>query len=120
MGAMPLTELGKRVLANVDADRSDYAPSILKVPAEEYGDPERFQREVEAVFRRSPLMVALSVDIPGVGDFTTLDIADRPVVVVRGDDGVARTFLNACRHRGASVAQGCFGHGRRMTCPYHA
>ena len=35
-------------------------------------------------------------------------------------DGVARTFLNACRHRGRSVAQGCFGHGRRITCPYHS
>ena len=43
-----------------------------------------------------------------------------PIVVIRGDDGVARTFLNACRHRGRSVAEDCFGHGRRMTCPYHS
>ena len=39
---------------------------------------------------------------------------------MRGDDGVARTFLNACRHRGAAVAHDCFGHGRRITCPYHS
>jgi phenylpropionate dioxygenase-like ring-hydroxylating dioxygenase large terminal subunit len=32
---------------------------------------------------------------------------------------VVRTFLNACRHRGASVADECFGHARRLTCPYH-
>jgi phenylpropionate dioxygenase-like ring-hydroxylating dioxygenase large terminal subunit len=38
---------------------------------------------------------------------------------VRGDDGVARTFLNVCRHRGAPVADECFGHARRFTCPYH-
>jgi phenylpropionate dioxygenase-like ring-hydroxylating dioxygenase large terminal subunit len=117
---MPLTELGRRVLANVDAERSDFAESMVKVPAEEYRDPVRFERELEAVFRRSPLMVALTVDIPNPGDFTTLDIAGRPIVVIRGDDGVARTFLNACRHRGAAVAQDCFGHGRRLTCPYHA
>ena len=67
-------------------------------------DPELFAREVEAVFRRNPLHGgACRVDIPDAGDFTTLDIADRPIVVVRGDDGVARTFLNACRHRGAAV-----------------
>lgn len=119
MAAMSLTELGKRVLANVDADRGDYAADMLTVPVEQYRDAALFEREIEAVFRRSPIMVALSADIPAVGDFTTLDIADRPILVIRGDDGVVRTFLNACRHRGAAVSQDCFGHGRRLTCPYH-
>jgi phenylpropionate dioxygenase-like ring-hydroxylating dioxygenase large terminal subunit len=120
MVAMPLTELGKRVLANVDADRGDYADAMLTVPAEQYRDPALFAREVEAAFRRSPLMVALSVDIPEAGDYTTLEIADRPIIVLRGEDGVARTFLNACRHRGSAVVTECFGHGRRLTCPYHS
>ena len=32
----------------------------------------------------------------------------------------SRSFLNACRHRGAQVvAHGC-GSARRFTCPYHA
>ena len=119
MTAMPLTELGRRVLANVDADRGDYAPGMLTVPVEQYRDPALFEREVEVVFRRNPIMVALSADIPAAGDFTTLDIADRPILVMRGDDGVVRTFLNACRHRGAAVSSECFGHGRRLTCPYH-
>jgi phenylpropionate dioxygenase-like ring-hydroxylating dioxygenase large terminal subunit len=119
MVAMPLTQLGKRLLANVEADRGDYADSIMNVPVDEYRDPERFGREVETVFRRSPLLVALSADIPNPGDFTTMEIADRPIVVVRGDDGTVRTFLNACRHRGRSVADECFGHRRRFTCPYH-
>ncbi|MEZ5216401.1 MAG: aromatic ring-hydroxylating dioxygenase subunit alpha [Ilumatobacteraceae bacterium] len=120
MTAQPLNELGLRVLANVDADRGDYAADLLRVPVTDYTDEQLFAREVEAAFRRSPLMVALSCDIPNAGDFTSLDIADRPIVVVRGEDGVARTFLNACRHRGAAVTNECFGHGRRLTCPYHS
>lgn len=119
MGARPLTDLGKRLLANVDANHSDFADSMMLVPAEEYRDPARWAKELEAVFRRSPLLVALAADIPNPGDFTTMEIAGRPIVVVRGEDGVARTFLNACRHRGRSVADGCFGHARRMTCQYH-
>lgn len=119
MAATPLTDLGARLLANVDAGRSDFAESMMAIPAAEYRDPERFEREVEAAFRRSPLLVALACDIAHPGDFTTLEIAGRPIVVVRGADGRARTFLNACRHRGRSVAEGCFGHGRRLTCPYH-
>ncbi len=119
MTAMPLTEVGKRVLANVDADHGDYAESMMNVPVREYTDPERFARELEMVFRRSPVVVAMTCDIPNPGDWTTLDMVERPVVVVRGEDGVARTFLNACRHRGAAVATECFGRGRRLTCPYH-
>lgn len=119
MSATPLTDLGRRLLANVDAGRGDVADSMMPIPVDEYRDPDRFEREIDAVFRRSPLLVALSCDIPSAGDFTTMEIAGRPIVIVRGDDGVARTFLNACRHRGRSVADGCFGHGRRLTCPYH-
>src|SRR6188472_3786216 len=120
MATTPLTDLARRLLVNVDANRGDYAPSMMTISAEEYRDTARFARELEAVYRRSPLLVALSVDIPDPGDFTTMEIVDRPIVVMRGDDGVARTFLNVCRHRGRSVAQGCFGHGRRITCPYHS
>jgi phenylpropionate dioxygenase-like ring-hydroxylating dioxygenase large terminal subunit len=117
---MPLTELGRRLLANVDADRGDWAEGLMTVPVETYRDPERFAREVDVVFRRNPLMVALSVDIPNPGDFTTMEIADRPIVIMRGEDGVDRAFLNACRHRGRAVTDECFGHGRRLTCPYHS
>jgi phenylpropionate dioxygenase-like ring-hydroxylating dioxygenase large terminal subunit len=120
MVATSLTDLGRRLLVNVEANRSDFAASMMLVPAEEYRNPERFRREVDVVFRRSPLLVALSCDIANVGDFTTMEIADRPIVVMRGEDGVARTFLNACRHRGRSITDECFGHGRRLTCPYHS
>jgi nitrite reductase/ring-hydroxylating ferredoxin subunit len=37
---------------------------------------------------------------------------------VRGKDGVAHAFLNACRHRGVKIAEGC-GHAKGFTCPYH-
>ena len=74
---------------------------------------------MENVFRRSPVLVGLSCDFREPGDYDTLEIAERPIVVIRGDDGVIRTFLNVCRHRGAPVAEGC-GHSRRFTCPYHS
>jgi phenylpropionate dioxygenase-like ring-hydroxylating dioxygenase large terminal subunit len=119
MAATPLTALAQRLLANVDQEHGDYRETMLNVPVVRYRDEERFQQELEQVFRRSPLLVALSCDIPSAGDYTTLDIAQRPIVVIRGDDGLARTFFNVCRHRGAQVADGCFGHGRRLTCPYH-
>jgi phenylpropionate dioxygenase-like ring-hydroxylating dioxygenase large terminal subunit len=113
-------ELAQRLLANVDADTSDQADAPMKVPASAYRDPARWQQEMEHVFRRSPLVVALSCDIRNPGDYSAVEIAGRPIMVVRGDDGIARTFLNVCRHRGAPVVEDGCGHGRRFACPYHA
>ena len=117
--ATPHTDVARRLLANVDASTSDQADAQMKIPVNVYRDPDRWETEMERVFRRSPLVVAFSCDLRQPGDFETLEIAERPLLVVRGDDGVARTFLNVCRHRGAAIAEGC-GHTRRFTCPYHA
>ena len=119
MSATPLISVAKRLLANVDGDRGDLSPNILNVPAADFVDQARFEREIETIFHRSPLLVAFSVDVAEPGDYSALSIAGRPIVVTRGDDGVARTFLNICRHRGAKVTADCFGHARRFTCPYH-
>ena len=54
MATTPLTDLARRLLVNVDANRGDYAESMMTVPAEEYRDRARFASELEAVYRRSP------------------------------------------------------------------
>ena len=119
MAATSLITVAKRLLANVDGDRGDLGDAILRVPVSSYADPVCFEREMDAIFRRCPLLVALSVDVAQPGDFASLTIAGRPILVTRGDDGVARAFLNVCRHRGAKITNDCFGHARRFTCPYH-
>mgnify|MGYP000977610176 CR=1 FL=1 len=119
MTATPLTDIARRLVENVDADRAEFADGLLRVPGSNYRDEDLFQRELDAVFRRSPLLVALSCDVREPGSFATLTIADRPILIVRGDDGVVRVFLNVCRHRGAQVANDDFGSCRRFTCPYH-
>jgi len=120
MTATPLTDVARRLKANVQAETCDRSEAVLKVPVAAYLDRDRWEAEVEQVFRRSPIAVAFSCDIAEPGDRYAFEIAGRPVVVMRGQDGVARTFLNACRHRGAAVACDGFAHGRRLTCPYHA
>jgi phenylpropionate dioxygenase-like ring-hydroxylating dioxygenase large terminal subunit len=112
-------DVARRLLANVDAGTSDQSPGQMKVPATSYRDPARWEAEMERIYRRSPMVVGFSCDLREPGDYDTVEIAQRPLLVIRGDDGVARTFLNICRHRGAPVADGC-GHARRFTCPYHS
>ena len=77
-------DVARRLLANVDAGTSDQSPVQMKVPASAYRDPARWDAEMEQVFRRSPLVVALSCDLREPGDYDTLEIAERPVLVVAG------------------------------------
>lgn len=95
------------------------APSPLRMSSSTYVDPERFEREKQGLFRRVPLMLAASCELREPGDYKTMEVAGIPLLLVRGKDGQVRTFLNACTHRGAKLAQDC-GRVARFTCPYHA
>ncbi len=120
MTASSLFDVAQRLLRNVDKESGDLAADQLRVPASAYLDSAQWERELEEIYRKVPLVTALSVDLPQAGSYAAMEIANRPVLVVRGDDGVARSFLNFCRHRGAQLA--CIGRGRqrRFTCPYHS
>jgi nitrite reductase/ring-hydroxylating ferredoxin subunit len=84
-----------------------------------FTDKERFDIEKKKLFLERPQLIALSADLPNPGDYYATDIAGLPIVIVRGKDGVARAFLNACRHRGVKLAEEGCGHGAGFACPYH-
>jgi phenylpropionate dioxygenase-like ring-hydroxylating dioxygenase large terminal subunit len=111
-------DLMRRVFAHLRAGTTDIADDVHRQPTSAYCSPERLARESETLFRRFPLLVGMSCQIPKPGDHFTEDHSGVPILVVRGQDGVVRAFLNVCRHRGARVAEGC-GHARAFTCPYH-
>ena len=49
------------------------------------------------------------------------EIGSDSVVVIGGEDGSPRAFLNVCRHRGAPARSRSEGKvKRRLRCPYHA
>jgi phenylpropionate dioxygenase-like ring-hydroxylating dioxygenase large terminal subunit len=94
------------------------APATMRNAASAYADPARFEDEKRILFRRRPQMLALSSECATPGAFITADLGGVPVVVVRQTDGSLRGLINACRHRGAPVAEGQ-GERPRFACPYH-
>jgi carnitine monooxygenase subunit len=95
------------------------ADDLLKIPATNYVSPERFIEEKQGIFRRMPLMLAPTAEIPNPGDYKSMKPAGVPILLTRGDDGVVRAFMNACGHRGAQFEEVGTGHASRFTCPYH-
>lgn len=95
------------------------ADGIARVPASNFTDEDYFQKERHGVFRRVPLMLAASCELAEPGDFKTMKVAGVPVLIIRGQDGIVRAFLNSCTHRGAAVATTPRGNGKRFMCVYH-
>ena len=71
------------------------------------------------MFRTQPVLACLSVDIGEPGDVVTFESGGIPIVVVRGIDGAAHAYVNACRHRGTNFAQGRGHVARTFNCPFH-
>src|SRR5579859_1097687 len=111
--------LAETLLVHVENNTTDQANGSLTVPTSTYTDPAQWEKEMELIFRRLPLMLALSIEMPNPGDYKAMEAVGRPVLITRGKDGVARAFLNVCSHRGAPLAANGAGHCSRFSCPYH-
>jgi phenylpropionate dioxygenase-like ring-hydroxylating dioxygenase large terminal subunit len=88
------------------------------LPSSCYTSPEWYEREVQELFMKDWLCIGRADQVARPGDYFTLDVADEPIVVVRGEDGTIRAFSNVCRHRASLVATGA-GNCRAFLCPYH-
>ncbi len=112
-------ELAKRALVHLKAGTTDQAPDIMALPVSAYTDVDRFQQEFASIFLRKPQALLLSIEIPQPGDYVARTTLTKPLLFARGKDGVARVFLNVCRHRGAQLCAEGKGQARNFVCPYH-
>jgi phenylpropionate dioxygenase-like ring-hydroxylating dioxygenase large terminal subunit len=110
----------KRALAHLENRSTDQASEPMLVPVSSYLDAQRWRDELETLVKGRPQPLVLSIEVPRGGDYKAMNVAGVPFLVVRGHDGIARAFLNACRHRGAPLCEVGLGNRRRFRCPYHA
>ena len=120
MSHADLVAMARHNMAHARAGTLELAPEIATIPAAHYVDAERWERERERIFRRLPLMLAMSCELREPGDYKAMDVAGVPVILARGRDGAVRAFVNQCSHRGAQLLPPGRGRTSRFTCPYHA
>lgn len=85
-----------------------------------YVDPAFQALEYEQLWSRVWQCAARLDEIPQAGDFTTYEIGQQSVMVVRVDDDTVKAYHNFCPHRGTALSEGC-GHfdNDRIMCPFH-
>lgn len=89
------------------------------LPPEAYMSEAFHEFEMSAVFMHSWLCVGRAQQIPNVGDYIAVTIANEPILIVRGKDGEIRAMSALCRHRGHPLKEECIGNARAFICPYH-
>ncbi|MCX2934902.1 Rieske 2Fe-2S domain-containing protein [Mycobacterium sp. CVI_P3] len=109
-------EIVRRVLAHIDTGTTDEG-DVWREPVENYLEPTRFTAELETL-RSFPSVYLPSAAIPRAGDHAERVAFGVPLFAVRGHDGRARVFRNACRHRALALVEdrGC---SHALVCRYH-
>ena len=84
-----------------------------------YTSSQWYEREVQTMFHQDWLCLGRAEQIPQVGDYFSIEVTGRPLLVVRDESGQVRVQSALCRHRGAIISEGS-GKCRAFVCPYHS
>lgn len=85
-----------------------------------YLSEEVFAADVQQVFGRHWIFVAVEPQLPEPGDYVTVEVGRNSVLIVRNDDNEVRAFHNVCRHRGSRLCASQQGAVGNIVCPYHS
>jgi phenylpropionate dioxygenase-like ring-hydroxylating dioxygenase large terminal subunit len=86
-----------------------------------YLSDELFALEQQHFFANTWNYVGHASQLPNPGDFLTVDIAGRPLLVLRQADDAIHVLYNRCAHKGSKLLTDASGNtGHVLRCPYHA
>ncbi|ANS31947.1 Rieske (2Fe-2S) domain-containing protein (plasmid) [Rhodococcus opacus] len=101
--------------------------TAVPLPTRTYWDHDFYELELENIFRKDWVCIARCEEVPDPGSYLAVDLANEPLIVVRGDDKKVRVFSRICRHRYEDLLGGQrdpqerrSGCVERFECPYHA
>ncbi|MBP6019354.1 MAG: aromatic ring-hydroxylating dioxygenase subunit alpha [Burkholderiaceae bacterium] len=91
-----------------------------RIPAWVYTDPDIYKKEMEVFFAGDTWnYIGLECEVPEVGSYKRQWIGDRPVIMVRNEEGEINVIENRCAHKGAQICWQNTGTVKDFTCPYH-
>jgi len=91
------------------------------IRAGRYTDPAFAKLEFEKLWSRVWQAAARLDEIPEKGDYTTYEIGDQSVILVRVDADTIKAYHNVCPHRATALSPGGTGHFHncKIICPFH-
>jgi phenylpropionate dioxygenase-like ring-hydroxylating dioxygenase large terminal subunit len=109
----------ERLWDNLQTRSKSTSDQIHSRAVADYLSSDRFFAEKDKLFRKLPIVVAHSSQLPNPGDFIRHDRLGMPLVISRTRSGEVAAFRNICSHRAATVAPQWKGNCHHFICPYH-
>ncbi|KAB2333275.1 aromatic ring-hydroxylating dioxygenase subunit alpha [Cytobacillus depressus] len=106
-------------MKKVEQRVSEKLSEAYTLPSWLYTKPEVLDVEKRVIFSKTWQYAGHTSQFTKPGDYITMEVADRPIIISYGQDGELRAFYNVCTHRAAKLAEG-EGNKPVFTCPYHA
>ncbi|MDB6175942.1 aromatic ring-hydroxylating dioxygenase subunit alpha [Paracoccus sp. Z330] len=91
----------------------------FSLPRELYCGEQALRDDLQQIWYREWVFAVPACELAKSGSFTTLQLGEYPVIIVRGSDGRLRAFHNICRHRGQRLCPKTNGNSPKLVCPYH-
>ena len=110
----------KTLVEHIAGDTTADAGGIMRLPMSDYTCPELLAQERDTFFRKAPLLMGLSSQLPQANTYWSDNVTGTPTLMVRDGQGRFRAYANVCRHRGSLVVPEGRGTKSRFTCPFHA
>ena len=111
------TRSREQLLRQLSAVQADFNASS-GIPPACYADDSLLEAERRGVFEAGWIGLGRADCWPGAGDYSAMDIAGVPLIVVRNRAGELKAFANSCRHRGSQLLSGQ-GNCNKIKCPFH-
>ena len=78
-----------------------------------------FDADLKHVIGKSWQWICHGEKLKHNGMYVTAEVAKKPIIVIRDNDGKLNAFYNVCQHRAHELLKG-EGQIKKITCPYHA
>lgn len=95
------------------------AADARTLPAWCYTDARYLQAELD-LFKRSWCSAGRVERLKNPGDYTALNLAGVPIVVIKNAQGAIKVLANSCSHRGTKLLDDGAGQCQAIRCPFHS
>lgn len=89
------------------------------LPQPFYVDTDVYETDLKTVWSGEWIFAGTSPELKKAGSYTTVQVGNTSIIIVRGADQTIRAFYNSCRHRGSRICAEVRGTTPKLVCPYH-
>ncbi|AWI54593.1 benzoate 1,2-dioxygenase large subunit [Aquabacterium olei] len=112
----PLDAVRERLDGMLVEDKDQH---VYKLHRSAFTDQELFDLEMKHIFEGNWIYLAHESQIPNPNDYLTTYIGRQPIMITRNKAGELNAIINACSHRGATLARLKKGNKANFTCTFH-